>query len=205
MIIEASTETTEALQGSAKARRDLTEAADAVNEELREHLTQHNTSQAGVITWIKRGIKSTSVQPEPLNLKEAMKYIFDRQDFESNGYDLYDFYAEDVDVQFTRIMALLRAKKTPISDYTPLTQKKLSCPPYERLKAAYFKDGLPATINYSKFVDSMAPILHTSTYMLERVIAGSLEVSQSDGKLKKHAGELFQQLFDMFIDCVCLL
>jgi hypothetical protein len=184
MIIEASTETTEALQTSAKARRDLTEAADAVNEELREHLTRHNTSQAGVITWIKQGVKSISVSPEPLNLKEAMKYIFDHQDFESNGYNLYDFYAEDVDSQFARIMALLRAKDTSIIDYTPLTQKKLSCPPFERLKAVYFKDGLPATINYSKFIDSMAPILQTSSYMLERVIAGSLQVSQSDGKIK---------------------
>ena len=72
----------------------------------------------------------------------------------------------------------------PISDYTPLTQKKLSCPLYEGLQAAYCKDGLPATINYSKFIDSIAPILHTSTYMLERVITCSLKVSQSDGKIK---------------------
>lgn len=109
------------------------QTADAANEELRFHLTLHNTSQTGVISWIKRDVTSTAVKPEALNLKEAMKYIFDHQDCESNGYALFDSMLKTW-IFSSRELSLLRAKKTPISDYKPLTQKYLSCPQYERLK-----------------------------------------------------------------------
>ena len=180
MLIEASTESNEALQKSAKARRDLAAAVDAVNGELREHLTRNNTRDAGVISWIKPGMVSTAVCPEPLNFKEVMKFLLDHEQYDSNGYDIYDFYAEDVDVQFKRIMDLLLYKEKIV--YAASKPSKLSCWPYERLKARFFPDGMPDTIKYTKFVESMAPILQTSTYMLEQVMSGSVQVAPSDGK-----------------------
>ena len=179
MIVEASNGESEELKKSAVARRKLSAAADAVTGELQDHLLRNNKHDAGIIMWIKPGM-STDFSPEPLNFKEAMKYIFEHETYVSNGYELYDFYAEKVDVQFEKIITLLRDKNSIV--FPPSKTSKLLCPPYERLKTAYFPDGIPATIKCEKFVQSMSPILHTSAYMLEQVISRSISVSPSDGK-----------------------
>ena len=180
MIVEAERDLDERLKRSATARKQLIDAADSVSGELREHILKHNSANAGIISWIKPGA-STNIFPEPIHLKEAMKYIMDNEEFDSNGYDLYDIYNEDVNVQYEKIITLLCNKERAV--YAPVKRSKLSFPPYERLKTSFFPDGIANGIKTSKFVDAMAPILKTSAYMLEEVISGSIKVSQSEGKL----------------------
>ena len=110
-----------------------------------------------------------------------MKYIMDHEEYDSNGYELYDFCGENVNVQFGKINALLREKNKIV--YLPSKRRKLAFPPYERLKAKYFPNGVDESVKYSKFVESMAPILQTSAYMLEQLISGSIKVSLSEGNI----------------------
>jgi hypothetical protein len=169
------------LQTSAEARTNLTSAADAINGELREHLLKNNTSSAGIITWIKPGV-STDLRPEPIHFKEVMSFLLDNEDYESNGYDLFDFCNEEVDVQYNNIMALLQDKHIA----APSQSKKLSFPPYERMKHLYFSEGINQRVDYSKLVESMSPILKTSMHMLDNVKLGSIKVSLSGGTFKQH-------------------
>ena len=178
IIVSDADDTVQLLKKSAAARNELTSAADAVNEELREHIAGKNKHDAGTISWIKQGKKFTNC-PEAINFKETMKYLFDHEQFESDGYQLYDFYAETVDEQFEKIIALLNGRAI---NRAPSETKTLCHVPYERLKRTYFPGGMDQTIiEYSTFVDLMAPIIQTSVYMLEQVVSGSIKVSHSEG------------------------
>jgi hypothetical protein len=180
IIVSDADDTVQLLKKSATARNELTSAADTVNEELREHIAGKNKHDAGTISWIKQGKKLGNC-PDAINFKETMKYLFDHEQFESDGYQLYDFYAETVDEQFEKIIALLNGRAT-ISSRAPSETKTLCHAPYERLKRTYFPGGMDQTnIDYSKFVESMAPIIQTSVYMLEQVVSGSIKVSHSEG------------------------
>ena len=67
------------------------------------------------------------------------------------------------------------------TDNLPAKESTLSFPPYERLKGTYFSNGMDDAIKYATFVESMAPILQTSTYMLEQLMSGSIHISLSNG------------------------
>lgn len=167
----------EKLKKSAKARAELNSAEDAVNGELRQHLISRNSFDAGIISWIKPN-SSTNLCPEAINMKEAMKYLQNHIQYQSNGYELLDIYQEEESVQFDKIMILLSQK---VKTVCVPSAKTFSFPPYERLMTSYFPDGIAASVKYSKLLDAMAPILQTSAFMLEQVVSGSIKVTQSTG------------------------
>jgi hypothetical protein len=92
---------------SALARERLEREASQQRSELAAHMLSNNNAQEGIITFLKADA-SLEVRPEPINLKEALKYILEREDYESTGFELYDFFAADVDVQYDKIMKILR-------------------------------------------------------------------------------------------------
>jgi hypothetical protein len=91
---------------SASTRERLEKAASDQRAELAAHMLSNNSAQEGIITFFKANV-SLDVRPEPINLKEALKYILEHEDYESTGFALYDFFAADVDVQYDKIMKIL--------------------------------------------------------------------------------------------------
>ena len=183
-------------------RAKLENEVSSQRSELATNLLSANTAQAGIITWVKANA-NLDVNPEPINLKETLKFLMDHEDYSSNGYELYDFFCDDVDIQFDKIMQILFNKDTcqdkpstkryaiymphvcsqlfvffVYNIYLSLLCSKLSFPPYERMKALHCPDS---GVTYTKLVDSMLPIIQTSTAVLEQVVSGSIKVSHSTG------------------------
>ena len=92
---------------SSKARHDLTRTACSRAEEVRSHIMSQNDVHAGLITWMKGGVISHNVNPRPINFKEALSYLMERDTYESTGLKVLDIYGLEVDVQFDKIMKIL--------------------------------------------------------------------------------------------------
>lgn len=91
---------------SSKARNDLTCAAYSRQDEVRTHMVSQNTAHEGLITWMKPGV-NFQMDPQPINLKEALSYLMERESYQSTGQEVLDFYTDDVDIQFKIIMKIL--------------------------------------------------------------------------------------------------
>jgi hypothetical protein len=163
------------LDSSKMARQRLESEASAQYTELSTNLLSNNSSQEGIITFFKPNV-TLVVYPEPINLKEALQYLINHEDYESTGFELYDFIGESVNVQFDKIMKILRHENR--GELLEPKSKKLSFQPYLRMKDLYYPDS---SVKYKKLVDSMAPIIKTSTAILEQVISGSIKVTHSTG------------------------
>lgn len=94
------------LQRSSTARANLTSAAYSREEEVRTHLVNQNTAQAGLITWMKPDV-NFHINPRPINLLEALSYLMERDSYESTGTEVLDFFSYDVDVQFEIIKKII--------------------------------------------------------------------------------------------------
>ena len=90
-----------------KIREKMETELCAQREELARHLLSHNNSKEGIITWLKPNV-SFEFNPEPINLKEALKYLMDHEEYQSNGFALYDLINDDVDTQYEKILKIIR-------------------------------------------------------------------------------------------------
>lgn len=97
------------LTKSASARQRLEAEASAQRVDLTTHLLSNNKAHEGIITFLKANA-SLDIRPDPINLKEALQYIMDHEDYASTGFELYDFIDADVDVQYNKIMQILRGE-----------------------------------------------------------------------------------------------
>ena len=169
-----------AMKTSAAARHQLASAAGSAREELSRHLLKNNTAERGIITWLKPGV-SLDVKPKLLHLLEVMSYLQDNEDYISTGYHLYDFYQEDIDVQYSKICDILFDKCQPTSSGAP---RKLSCPSYEKLKTLCFPEGVPDDVNCAHFLERVRLITSASKAVLRDVSDKKLNVSfhNRDGK-----------------------
>ena len=91
---------------SSKARSDLTRAASSHEDEVRSHIVSQNTAHEGLITWMKPGV-NFQIDPQPINLKEALSYLMERESYQSTGLEVLDFYAYEVDIQYEIILKIL--------------------------------------------------------------------------------------------------
>jgi hypothetical protein len=99
-------ESKQVLASSASARERLQSEASAQRAEVAAHMLSNNNTKEGIITFFKSNV-SLDVRPEAINLKEALQYLIDHEDYDSTGFELYDFIAEDVNVQYDKIMKIL--------------------------------------------------------------------------------------------------
>lgn len=109
------------MERSSKARHDLTRTAHQRQEEVRTHIVSQNTACAGLITWMKRGV-TYDVNPSPINFKEALSYLMERETYESTGSEVLDFYGFDVDKQFGIIMKILYNPSSSGQEEEPKTR-----------------------------------------------------------------------------------
>jgi hypothetical protein len=107
MIDKENKEKQQLVMRSETARKELESGASAQREELASHLLSNNNSNEGIITWLKPNVNLV-VNPEALHLKECLKYLIEHEEYESNGFLLYDFINEDVDTHYEKIMKILR-------------------------------------------------------------------------------------------------
>lgn len=118
MIDEDDSEKVDRAKRSSKARDDLTHAASSQEEEVRNHIVSQNTVNTGLITWMKSGV-SFHVNPSPINLKEALSYLLERETYESTGSEVLDFYSYDIDIQFEIIMKILFPSRNSVLHEEP--------------------------------------------------------------------------------------
>lgn len=109
------------MERSSKARHDLTRTAHQRQEEVRTHIVSQNTACAGLITWMKRGV-TYDVNPSPINFKEALSYLMERETYESTGSEVLDFYGFDVDKQYDIIMKILHNPSSSGQEEEPKTR-----------------------------------------------------------------------------------
>lgn len=122
---------------------------------------------------------SRSLDPEPLNLMPALKYLIDHEEYESTGYDVFDIFDEELDVQYMKIMTLLTTK------HLILDRKKciLSLPSYIKLRTSYWKHERHSSknIDCTKFVNSTNEIVNTAKMVIQDVIEKRIKTSSSTG------------------------
>lgn len=169
-----------------KSSRSLVDAtASALHGELASHILKHNTSKRGIISWIKPG-SNLKVNPEPIHLKAALKYVMVNEDYISTGFHPGDLFALDVDSQHAKIMSFLSMKAAQRQSL-PSEQKQFTMSSYERLKALFFGDGVHfAHVDYSQLIAAAKPICQTALAVLQDVMDQSLKTHHTQGmKLPK--------------------
>lgn len=168
------------LLSETNAVQSSTAAAHAeLQGQISTYISQRNTAKRGIISWLNPGV-SRKLNPEPINLKEALSYLMKHENYESSGFDVFDLWDQEESVQYNKIMSLLSSRDVP----TTTTTRKLDVSSYVRLKEKYFKNDLSNCVDFSKFLDSMKEIISTALGVLEDIRMGNKTTSFRRGKSK---------------------
>lgn len=168
-----SSERVELIANSRAARNELDAARSNLRREMAQHLVKKNTVNNGLICWLKHG-SLLHLSPEPLNLKEVLKYLVDHTAYYSTGYDVYDIYFDDLETQVSKISTLLGMRTKP-----PGVRKVMSFEKVNRLRDQYFPDGQLDTVDYSHFIKSTNDITSTAVEVIQFVIDKQFKVSST--------------------------
>jgi hypothetical protein len=161
------------LHKSKEAQLLLKEHEDELRTEIARHVLKHNTAKCGFIAWLKPHV-SRRLDPEPLNLLPALRYLMDNEEYESTGHDIYDLFGQDVDVQYSKIMDLLFAPNTAAYDKSVCL---LSLPAFSTLKELY-RDKL-LTVDYTAFVKAALPMISTAQMVIQDVMDRRIKTSNN--------------------------
>jgi hypothetical protein len=167
------------IEDSRLAKNLISETSERLRDEISKHVLKHNTAEKGIIAWIKPGV-SRQLNPEPIHLKAALKYVLEFSEYESTGYHIGDIYSDDIETQYSKIKLFLDMS-TDNKRSLPSHTKTFSCPSLERLKALYLP--LCSKICYDQLVTTAKPITKTSLNVLEDLNAKLLKTHNSDGNI----------------------
>ena len=98
--------------------------------------------------------------------------------YSATGYDVFELFSEDVEVQYEKIKALIRMKNKPTAG--PL--KTLELPAFERLKAKYLSEEGDSD-NIKSLVASAKQMVATACAVMKDLETGQLSMTDSKGKL----------------------
>lgn len=168
-------------EDSKAAKQLVSEHKEELNIEVIRHMLNQNNAERGFICWLKPDV-SRVLNPEPLNLKPALKYLITNELYESTGYDVFDIFDEDLDTQYQKIMTILN---TAADDLTlTRSRSKLVVPSFLKLRSLYWEEkenNLVPTPADDAFIKSTHEIVSTATMVIHDVIDKRIMTSNSKG------------------------
>jgi hypothetical protein len=163
---------------SESSRAVIDETQSMLRGELTTHLLKQNTSFKGLICWLKPGV-SLKVNPEPIHLKAALKYVLDHKEFDSTGYHICDIFSEQLDIQYAKIVTFINMTNERKCLLTS-ELKQISHGSYERLKALYLKNADVGSVDYSKLLSATKAITQTASAVIQDVIDKKLVLTMAN-------------------------
>ena len=169
----------EVVKEAGSARDLIAETRDTLRDEISRHVLKHSTSEKGIISWLRPGV-SRQLNPEPIHLKAALKYVMEFSQYKSTGYHICDIYSDDIETQYLKIRHFLDMD-TQNMQCIPSHTKTFSTPSVERLKALYVP--LCSTVTYDQLINASKPITKTSINVIEDINAKILKTHNSNGNI----------------------
>ena len=166
-------------ENSSTAKQTVSAHKEELHFEVIRHMLKQNTAERGYICWLKPGV-SRSLNPEPLNLMPALKYLIIHEEYESTGYDVFDIFGDDFDIQYSKIMTLLTSQDMVLDR----KHSKLSLLSFTKLKSMYWNGenvNLLQTSRDEAFLKSAADIISTAQMVIGDVIEKRIKISGNNG------------------------
>ena len=161
----------ELLDKSWESKQLLNDHKELLHGELVHHMLKQNTAERGYICWLKPDV-SRILDPEPLNLMPALKYLILNEEYESTGYDVFDIFGADLDVQYHKIMTALTSGSNIV------------LPSFMKMRSLYWTNGeadMSLTAADAAFLKSTNEITSTAQMVLQDVIEKRIKTSGNNG------------------------
>ena len=100
----------------------LREYEDRITADIQNHLMKSNSNTKGVILWLKHG--ASSINPEPIHMKEIISYLISNCTFTSTGFDICEIYNLDMKSKYEKVLRALYVMRQGDSVVVPLLENQ---------------------------------------------------------------------------------